>query len=41
MIDWQKKNLLRRLAYWTLIPGNDFDKPWANWMLDGDRRWDV
>tara|TARA_Y100000310_G_scaffold155674_1_gene155129 strand:- start:349 stop:612 length:264 start_codon:yes stop_codon:yes gene_type:complete len=42
LIDWQKENLLRRIAYWTLIPGDDFDKLWTRkLLLHSDRTWDV
>lgn len=41
MIDWQKKTVLRHLAYWSVIPGDDFDKAWAKWLLGSDHRWDT
>lgn len=37
-------NWLENLAYWSLIPGNDFDKSWTDWFFKGpveDRRWKV
>lgn len=42
MNNWQKQTLLRRLAYWALMPGDDFDRPWSNkLLLYSDRTWDV
>ena len=41
MIRWQKKTILRHLSYWAHIPGDDFEKPWAKWLLEDEHRWDM
>lgn len=30
--------ILRRLAWWARMPGHDYDKPWASWMLNSESR---